>query len=254
VKASRNELIALFKLAFEGVGFDFGGYENAADMIIWAQMHGLKSFDVMRNRMPDFEERKQLLVEQLTPDSKKNSIIDAKGNSSIVAAGMALGITYVEAIKSGVANVTVLNCYDRMLTIKKLVDCAKRGVVCLAYWRDGETLHVVTSDTGDCCPEYIQYPLKNLAGGVCLNEQHQQTLFVVCASDSAGLKSYISNNLPELKGNKTLVMSPTMMKSSYTGALTNGIEIDNDFWKELATLGKEVLVESTEQSRMGAGA
>lgn len=37
-----------------------------------------------------------------------------------------------------------------------------------------------------------------------------------------------------------------MMKSSYTDALTDGIEIDRDFWGELAVLGREVLVESSE--------
>jgi hypothetical protein len=259
VKASRNELIALFKQAFEGVGFDFGGYENAADMIIWSQMHGMNSFESIRQRMSVFAQRKRLLAEQLAPDTlvldaKNNSVIDAKGNSSIVAAGMAFDIAYVKALESGVAHTTVLNCHDRKLVIKKLVDCANRGFVCLAYWHDGETLHVITSDTGVCCPEYFQYKLEDLDGSDCLNEKHQQTLFVVCASHASGLQEYISNNLPELKGNQSLVMSPTMMKSSYTAALTDGIEIDNSFWKELAILGKEVLVESTEQSRMGAGA
>ena len=44
-----------------------------------------------------------------------------------------------------------------------------------------------------------------------------------------------------------------IMKTSYTHALTDGSEIDRDFWNELAVLGQEVLVESTEKSRMGAG-
>jgi len=259
MRASRNELIALFKQAFEGVGFDFGGYENAADMIIWTQMHGMNSFQSIRNRMSVFEQRKQLLAEQFVPDTllldaKDHSVIDAKGNSSIVAAGMAFDIAYVKALKSGVAYTTVLNCHDRKLAIKKLVDCANRGFVCLAYWRDSETLHVITSDTGFCCPEYLQYKLEDLDGSDCLNEKNQQTLFVVCASHASGLQEYIANNLPELKGNQTFVMSPTVMKSSYMAALTNGIEIDSSFWEELVVLGKEVLVESTEQSRMGAGA
>lgn len=272
MKASRNELIALFKQAFEGVGFDLGGYENAADMIIWAQMHGLNSFDVMRKRMADYQQRKELLREQLTPkqlnaDSDENAVIDAKNNSSIVAAGMAFYIAYVKAIKSTVAKVNVLNCFDRKLTIKKLVDCAKRGMVCLAYWRDGATLHVVTSDTGVCCPEYRQYSITALSEQDDLaaeqhyfSKQHQQTLFVVCANNAANLQEYITHNLPELESNQTSqanqskVISPAMMKSSYIEALTNGIDIDPSFWQELATLGTQVLVESTEQSRMGAGA
>lgn len=257
MKASRNELIALFKQAFEGVGFDFGGYESAADMIVWGQMHGLDSFEMIRKRMPDFVQRKRLQVEPCSLESegnnKERSVIDAKGNSSIVAAGIALDITYVEAMKSGVARATVLNCHDRKLVIKKLADCTNRGVVCLAYWRDDKTLKVVTSDTGIYCPEYSQYPLKSLSDGEYLNEKHQQTLFVVCATESEGLQKYISKNLPELQTSKTVVMSPMMMKSNYTTALTDGIEIDSDFWNELALLGQEVLVESTEQSRMGAG-
>jgi LDH2 family malate/lactate/ureidoglycolate dehydrogenase len=257
VKASRNELRALFKQAFEGVGFDFGGYESAADMIVWGQMHGLDSFAMIRKRLPDFEQRRRLQIEPCSLESKESnkehSVIDAKGNSCIVAAGIALDITYVEAMTSGVADATVLNCHDRKLVIKKLADCAKRGVVCLAYWRDDKTLKVVTSDTGVCCPEYSQYPLKDLLGGEYLNENHQQSLFVVCATESAGLQEYISKNLAELQGIKTVVISPTMMKSSYTTALTDGIEIDRDFWSELTVLGQEVLVESTEQSRMGAG-
>jgi LDH2 family malate/lactate/ureidoglycolate dehydrogenase len=254
MKASRNELIALFKQAFEGVGFDFGGYESAADMIVWAEMHGLHSFKSIRNRMPVFEQRKRILAEQLVPVYRENAIIDAKRNSSIVAAGMAFDIAYVRAIHGAVAKVTVINCYDRKLAIKKLVDCANRDVVCLAYWRDGEILHVVHSDTGFCCPEYSQYKLEDVGISECFNEEHQQTLFVICAKDVMGMQEYMANNVPELKGNKTVVISPLKMKLSYTEALTNGIVIDSDFWKELTILGQEVLVESTEQSRMGAGA
>ena len=215
------------------------------------------SFDVIRKNIPDYEQRKNSLreqPEQLTSDSNENVVIDAKNNSSIVAAVMAFDIAYVEAIKNSIAKVTVLNCYDRKLIIKKVVDCAKRGVVCLAYWHDGETLHVVTSNTDDSCPEYTQYSMTALADEDYLHEKHQQTLFVVCASDIASLQQYISKNLSDLKGNQTKVISPTMMKSSYMSTLTNGIEIDPRFWQELAVLGNQVLVESTEQSRMGAGA
>lgn len=81
----------------------------------------------------------------------------------------------------------------------------KRGVICLAYWRDDTTLKVVTSDTGSCCPEYSQYPLKGLPGGEYLNEKHQQTLSVVCATGSEGLQKYISNTYLYYKELKPLL-------------------------------------------------
>ena len=122
MKASRNELIALFKQAFEGVGFDFGGYESAADMIVCGQMQGIDSFAMIRKRMPDFSLRRRLQIGpcllESKEDDKEHSVIDEKGNSCIVAAGIALDVTYVEAMKSGLADTTILNCHDRKLVIK----------------------------------------------------------------------------------------------------------------------------------------
>ena len=254
VKASKNELTSLFKQAFEGMGYDFGGYESAADMIVWAQMHGLNSFEKIRKRLPTIVQDKRESVAQCRVTSDGELVIDAKANSSIAVAAMALDIAYVEAIKSEVACVSVLNCYDRNLVVKKLVDCALRGMLCLAYWHDGEVLHWVTSDTGVCCPEYAKYPLKNWPEAKFLQGKDQQSLFVVCAKNKPALEAYITQYLPRLNEMSPIIMLPKMMKSSYLEALTNGIEIDNDFWKELATIGLKVLVESTEQSRMGAGA
>ena len=254
MKASRNELTALFKLAFEGLGFDLGGYENAADMIIWGQMHGLNSFDAIENRITALQKRKNLSLQKLTPASTAYLTIDAKGNSSIVAAPMAFDICYVEAISHGKAKVTIENCYDRALAIKKLVDCNKKGVACLSYWRDQNQLHFVQTVQGHCCPQYRQYPLNAFVEHSDLQAQHQQSLFVFCATDQQALQAYITEHFADINSLKVKTITAETMKTNFQQALTHGTEIKASLWQTLATLGKTVLVESTEQSRMGAGA
>ena len=41
MKVSHNELTGLCRRAFEGLGFPSGEHEDAADMVVWLEQHGL---------------------------------------------------------------------------------------------------------------------------------------------------------------------------------------------------------------------
>ena len=44
MRVSRNEMNAALKRAYEGAGYDIGDYEDAGELITWAEMCGFDVF------------------------------------------------------------------------------------------------------------------------------------------------------------------------------------------------------------------
>ena len=52
MNVSKTELTALLKQVFEALGFSSGEHQNAAEMVVWAQMCGLEGLPELRRGLP----------------------------------------------------------------------------------------------------------------------------------------------------------------------------------------------------------
>ncbi|MBT8113774.1 MAG: DUF3726 domain-containing protein [Arenicella sp.] len=248
MKASQTELLTLFKQAFEGIGFDAGRYESAADMVVWAEMHGLDVFARLPAKLDRLSESSAPLIEK--PSSAGGDLMFDAGDKSALACGeLICNAVFASAVNRGICSATISRIYDRQLMTKKIVDCCARGAHCLSYWQDADEpglVHAITSDAGAQYPQISSYQ--------CQAEVEPQALYLVCAMDPEGTREYALAHCSFINKNPLKRIEPNELSAAFQQSLSNGIEITDTLWDRLRCMANNVLVESTEQSRKGAGA
>ncbi|NND00441.1 MAG: DUF3726 domain-containing protein [Gammaproteobacteria bacterium] len=252
MKASKTELLSLFKLAFEARGFDVGGYESAAELAVWAEMHGLRSFESIAAGMPHYSAQQRHPIE-LPMDNKHQLEIKLKGRSMLFCADLVSDLVYASALSLGYCAATVADCSEPELIIRKLAENRARGISGAACWQDGDLLRLAQTTPASCIPEILDFASQS-------EDQHANripevnSLFLLYAAGEDVFQKLLVEYFPFLCGKEIAKKTSAELQENYCAALDRGIEISECFWQALVTLGNEVLVESSEQSRRGAGA
>lgn len=253
MKVSKNEITALLKQVFEGLKFRCGEYESAADMIVWAEMCGLSGLLALRHSLPYLTEQSPPPLRSIH-ESETKAVLDANNGSSLNCADVVMNLAYTKALAQECCSVTVLNCHNRKLFVKTIADCGNRGMSCLAYWRDAidpVALHVViTAADSDGMPSYSTYKLSEQS---FIEDSQRQSLFIECSTKPVTPDDHIGSLIADGDNPGTNVL-PAALQNNYHASLMQGLSIEEDLWTQLQALAQIVLVESSEQSRMGAGA
>lgn len=255
MRVSKTELNALLKQAFEGLGFNSGEYEYAADMVVWAEMSGLQGLQELHRGLPYLIEHSGLPIQCVWEDGA-NALMDAGNSSSLNCAEVVLDMAYVKALKQGFSSVTVRNCHNRKLFMKAVMECGRRDVSALVYWRNSSAPvieHVISIGPGTTTPLLPRYRTRQMVADSNIEIAQRQSLFIVCSTQVAKLDEHESDFFSQ-SYNETTLMEPDTLRGNYRAALNQGLVIKEALWERLQALSKKVLVESSEQSRMGAGA
>jgi len=261
MKVSRNELVAVIKQAFEGLGFSLGDYENAAELIVWAEMHGLQGLKVLQRGKRGFAEVEPVDARNFLLYSGANW--DLAGGSCLQLADLALGVLRVQAQKNsdGVVSIMMNNCRHRKLIAKLLADRSSKDFSVSAIWLSRGELAAEQSNLVAMQHARIHaFAPENHGESICYQQyqvaevpEHAGASIALYAGlSSAAVRKHTELCLPDAAALK-LELSHTEMLTHNAAHIANGIEIERDLWDKLVELGVRVLVESTEQSRQGAG-
>ena len=124
------------------------------------------------------------------------------------------------------------------------------------YWRDANdptTEHVVSVVPQDGTDSLLRYTVNRVREQENPDDAHRQSLIIHCDTQWQLLQecqsSVFSQGREELEA-----IEPDTLRANYRSALNQGLAMDEALWEQLQTLALRVLVESSEQSRMGAGA
>ncbi len=247
MKISMNELSAALRRCFEATGYFVGNYEDAANMILWLEKHGLKGLDELTRALPFINTDSDKPLSSVVYEDKTSAIIDSHGRSALNCIAASVDLAHAKALENGIATVTVHNCHNRKFILKALTDCGRRGISAAAYWQNGS--HVITEHTaaikaGDRYPSYSE-----ATTALEVNDLDAQALTIICSS-----RVDLTSSLQQSRGNtNTLDVSAEKVASNKEEAVANGINIDDELWGEINRLGTGILVSSSEQSRLGAG-
>lgn len=252
MKVSRNELIELLKLAFEGLGFDQGDYENAAKLVTYAEMWGLGGLDILARALIGSSLRQNQPV-QILHEDHHSAVIDGQDLSSLLCLRSAADLAYVKCLSAPVGKVTITRCQHRILVFQHLISLGLRRVACSASWRAGPEdnfLHVLNVLPGELTPlpEYSIYQLKGDKSGLTSKGQ----LDICSGQSSQAVSAYLAELLPPSAALIKTVDSGDML-ANYESSLVGGIGVDDVLWFKLVSLAAEMLVPSSDQSRSGAG-
>ena len=110
------------------------------------------------------------------------------------------------------------------------------------FWHDNHQEHVVSIQAGQKYPYYSIYQSTILP-----NNQ----LSILCTTNFTLTQQVVASQSVKASA---LCMMPDDFNDNYQHHNENGLDIDKAIWDQLVELSKDVLVESTELSRMrGAG-
>ena len=241
--ASLTELNSLLKQAFEGCGLDQGAYESAADLVLWSQVHGFGGFECIEQALLQCA---QTPVTQLTFNKDQAEYCEANvdGESLLLCGPILNDWVITKALENDFCVCQLNNVCDGRLLAKLLADARQQELFGLGYWVIDEKMHLIRCD--QTYPEYFRIP--HVHDVVAENE-----LFIVYAREQNRVIDYLQQHLPDLDAHGVF-QSPSQCKQHYQQALSHGLEIPEALWASLIRVSENVLVESTEQSRMGAGA
>lgn len=250
MKVSHNELTGLCRRAFEGLGFPTGDHEDAADMVVWLEQHGLHGVDALRRGLDYLAVGEDGRLTRAFEDSSI-AVIDAAGKSILVCGSVAADLAYTKAKRKGLAVVKVQNCFNRKLMLGYLARCARRGMSMMAFWRDAEdpvvVEQVVSIRAYEEYPTLLLYQIDDRDDNLTRN----RSVTLLASPHFAMLQSLHPD--PE---EATLLESlgPEDFEKQSKRVWTEGLEVDDELWARLKELSNRTLVEETEQSRRrGAG-
>jgi LDH2 family malate/lactate/ureidoglycolate dehydrogenase len=244
---SMIELKAALRRCFEASGYFVGNYEDAANMILWLEKHGLNGLGELERAISYIKGDKEKPLSTMIYEDSTSAIIDSNGRSALNCIAASVDLAHAKALECGIATVTVHNCHNRMFVLKALTDCGRRGISAAAYWQNGSKVvseHAVAIKAGGRYPSYSE-ATTNLAATV----GEKQALTIICSS-----RVDLTASLQQSKGNTNArYVSALQVEKNKEYSVDYGIEIDEALWIEINHIGEGILVENTERSRMGAG-
>lgn len=250
MKVSHNELSGLCRRAFEGLGFPAGDHEDAADMVVWLEQHGLDGIEALQDGLNHLSSNGMRALSRSYQDSSL-VVIDACENSILTCGSLAADLVYARARRKGLAVVKVHNCYNRKLMLGYLARCARRGVSMMAFWRNSQAPvaveQVVSIRAYEEYPTLLLYQVEDRDERLTRN--HSVTL--IASPHFAMLQSLHPD--PE-EATLLQVLGPEDFERQSRRVWDEGLDVDEAVWKRLKELSSLTLVEETEESRRkGAG-
>ncbi len=244
---SMNELKAALRRCFEASGYFVGNYEDAANMILWLEKHGLNGLGELQRALPYIAEDREKPLSTVVYEDSTSAIIDSNGRSALNCIAASVDLAHAKALEVGIATVTVHNCHNRMFILKALTDCGRRGISIAAYWQNGSqtvTEHTAAIKAGDRYPSY-----SGATTTLAASEDDKQALTIICSS-----RVDLTSSLQRSSGNRNArYVSAAQVAANKEHSVDNGIEIDDALWAEINRIGEGILVENSDQSRQGAG-
>jgi LDH2 family malate/lactate/ureidoglycolate dehydrogenase len=250
MKVSHNELTGLCRRAFEGLGFPAGEHEDAADMVVWLEQHGLHGVDALRRGLDRLGERPRTRIERPYEDTSL-AVIEGGGNSVLLMGSLSVDLVYAKARRKGLAVVKIRDCHDRRLMLGYLARCARRGMSLLAFWRNAEDPRVVEQVVSirayEDYPTMLLYEIDDRDDTLTRN----RSVTLIASPHFAMLQSLHPD--PE-EATLLRVLAPEDLEAESRKVWDAGMDVDEDVWARLKTLAARTLVEATEESRArGAG-
>ena len=240
---SMIELKAALRRCFEATGYFVGNYEDAANMILWLEKHGLNGLGELQRALPFINEDHSKPLSTVIYEDSTSAIIDSNGRSALNCIAASVDLAHAKALENGIATVTVHNCHNRMFILKALTDCGRRGISVAAYWQNGSqmmTEHTAAIKAGERYPSYS-------VANTCLSasDDDKQALTIICSS-RVDLTS-------SLQHRNARYISAEQVELNKEYSVDNGIDIDEALWAQINKIGEGVLVENSDRSRQGAG-
>ncbi|MBR7887480.1 DUF3726 domain-containing protein [Marinomonas sp. A79] len=244
---SMNELKSALQRCFQASEYFVGNYEDASNMVLWLEKHGLDGLQELLNALPYIKIDSDKPLSTVIYEDKTSAVINSHGRSALNCIAAAVDLAHAKALETGIATITVHNCHNRKFILKALTDCGRRGISVVAYWKNqgsSVTEHTAAIKANARYPSYSQ-ALTNLH----TDGDDLQSLTIVCSS-----RVDLTSSLQNSYGNrKAYHISARQVEENKTQSVNQGIDITEALWEDINRIGAGILVENSLLSSLGAG-
>jgi LDH2 family malate/lactate/ureidoglycolate dehydrogenase len=240
-----NELSALLKRSFEGLGYQQGEYEDAAAAAVWLEARGMNGIEMIVSAWPRLESGPGNRVE-LTNSACDIPTLEANACNLAFCGRAAADLAFAATEESHIGRIEVRRCQDCIAIFPSLDFYAAQGLYAIAHWYKDGVLHIGVAQPQQpgcdyCC---IETPDDDGADRLTVSFSRDGEKILAMAFELAGGDSQYHNGIK---------VHSSEMQAHYNKAIANGMTINTDTVNMLTAAADRVLVEATEQSRLGAG-
>ncbi|GLQ76429.1 DUF3726 domain-containing protein [Vibrio sp. vnigr-6D03] len=237
---SHNELVATVTKAFLGMRRNCGEADIIANMVADLQMVGLNGVKHFNNgsRFMSKEEDCPVDVYELGNSSLE---IDLHGSSLACHLPVVLDFALEKMVNHRQITLKLTRCHNRWLAYSELAKLSSKGIACKAYWENGSDPKKVllVLNKGRISPELF------------FSEQASPESLII--HDMTIVLSIDDFDFSEVADGYNIHISAKQLSRTQKASWEKGIEVDEQEWQTLKETATEILVENSEQSRLGAG-
>lgn len=241
-----NELSSLLKRSIEGLGYGQSDFEDVAATVSWLEVHGLHGLEMVSAAWPRLTSGPGDQMQVIDRDEMLTTIDG--GESSLLSTGHALVEFAVSVTTTSLSKIKCINVHDRPAIVSAMHKFSHSGFAALACWQERLRLHSTFIGIEDHWPDYRVATSEKEIG------LSDNILLLACSNDEAQLRQLSSTLISESGANNDILETAanTFVERRHK-ALLDGIQMDASLHRILSASAGNVLVESTEQSRRGAG-
>ncbi|BCL71873.1 hypothetical protein TUMSATVNIG1_38400 [Vibrio nigripulchritudo] len=237
---SHNELATTVTKAFLGMRKNCGEADIIANMVVDLQMAGLNGIKHFNNGSRLMHKEKDSPVDVC--EAGNNTLdFDLHGSSLACHLPAVLDFALQKMVKHRKITLTLTRCHNRWLAYSELVKLSSKGIACKANWENGSDPRKVLLilNKGRISPELFFSKQASADSSLI----HDMT--VVLSIDDF--------DFSDIAEEYDIHISARQLSRSQKTAWEQGIEVDEQEWQMLKQSAKEILVENSEQSKLGAG-
>lgn len=247
---SLNEFTSTCRRALDSLGFPPGEYEDAAEMVVWLEQHGLGGARLLGEILPRLADNRWPALSVTHTDG--GCVIMQMDEGSILHGGsLAADLACTRALATGLGIVRLHGCSDRSFILGYLARCARRGHHIAAFWCTGEPRRAIQNVAVALADAKLPVFRRFRADGGGEQEADTDTLTLMATRDFAMLPAasaeHVDMELLEM-------VTAEEFEARSRRAWDQGVEIDATLWRDLSAIRDQRLVPTSDASRhRGAG-
>lgn len=235
---SLNEFTLICRRALDSLGFPAGDFEDAAEMVVWLEQHGLGGATLLDSILPRLRTNQWPSLQRQHDDG--GCVVLQMDNGSLLSGGsLAADLACIRAVETGLGIVRLRGCLDRSFILGYLARCARRGHHIAALWCTGPPRQAVQNVGVALAYERLPVFQRFRADGGGEQEADTSTLTLFASRDFAMLPATPADHA----GIEVLEhVTAQQFDARSRCAWDQGIDVDEHLWEALHELARRKLV------------
>ena len=249
IRISINEFKALLNRACESHYGHQYDYEDLAYIIHWLELHNFEGITNFLNIINSAPQKSDLSID-LIKNHEQRIVFNNKGHSILHVVSGVADMAFAKCHQEGLCHTSIKDVMYPITILPSMIKFSQNGWYAIAWWTEPEKdlAQVASISPDQKYPDYKEIKTKKILSN------NKSNLDLICSKNEINLPESFSKTHENNNSYKnTRKISANNFEESYTDKIINGLNIDTKNYQKLSQIADQILVEASEQSRLGAG-